>query len=98
MKRSIYIGVLLCLLAGVCGCKKENVAEKGKSGYNYEFVPEDYVQGGGSSVLTTDKGYYYMADEAICYLDYESGADMVLCNKPECRHDGNAFCVATSDS
>lgn len=100
MKRRLYFGILVCLIAGLCGCKKENAAEKGKSGYDYEFVSEDYVQGGGCTVLSTDKGYYYrrMSDSAICYVDYESGTDMVLCNKPECRHDGNAFCVATNDA
>lgn len=47
MKCRIYFGILVCLFAGLCGCKKEKTAEKGKSGYNYEFVSEDYVQGGG---------------------------------------------------
>lgn len=100
MKHRIYFGILACLLAGLCGCKKEKTAEKGKGGYNFDYVSEDYVQGGGSTVLTTDKGYYYerMSDGAICYVDFESGTDMVLCNKPECRHDGNVFCVATNNN
>lgn len=81
--------------------KKESQKETGKKENNskktHKFVPEDFIPGGGSGVLQTEKGYYYLNGGDIRYKDFATGNDIFLCNKPECRHDGNEFCVATND-
>ena len=46
-------------------------------------------------------GYYFnrsteTSPMGIHYVDKGTGKDVLLCNKPECRHDGNEFCVATN--
>lgn len=52
-------------------------------------------------IMRTDKGFYYsnnaFSELGLCYYDAKNGKSMYLCNKPECRHDGNEFCAATSD-
>ena len=77
--------------------KQENVKETEGT-----FVPEDYKPGNKTkllpSMMKTDKGYYYYTyiDNGIHYYDIATEKAMFLCNKPECRHDGNEFCVATN--
>jgi len=53
---------------------------------------------GNSRIRMTDMGYYYNSIEhqGIRYTDKATGMDLFLCNKPECRHDGNEFCIATN--
>ncbi len=66
---------------------------------------EDYVWGNKTysnltQLLWTETGYYYydLELEAMRYYDNATGKTTYLCNKPECRHDGNQFCVATNDA
>jgi len=50
-------------------------------------------------ILKTEQGYYDNAGDKnlrLYYHDISSGKDILLCNKPECKHDGNEFCVATN--
>lgn len=66
---------------------------------------EDYVSSNPAkviynAVMKTDTGYYYGSSEkkmSIHYYDVGSGQNIFLCSKPECRHNGDAFCTATSD-
>ena len=55
----------------------------------------------GSPIMKGDGGYYYNAsslDElALRYYDIETGKTIFLCSKPECAHDGNIYCTATSE-
>ena len=48
--------------------------------------------------MLSEKGYYYYSytDRGLRYYDFSTQKDIFLCNKPECLHDGNAFCVATN--
>jgi len=64
-----------------------------------EFTPEDYNIV-NAMLNETETGYYYYSEieDGLRYIDKKTGIDMYLCNKPECRHDGNAFCVATNDA
>ena len=69
----------------------------------YQFVSEDFEQGNrpgtmGNAMLRTEKGFYHYNDTlgGFRYYDAATGKEMFLCNKPECRHDGNEFCVATN--
>lgn len=97
-------------LAG-CSKEKEG-QEGGKKdvGIRRELEPLDYNRGYASTadyqtVMVTEKGYYYYNTRefsgsnetmGLRYVDGETGTDIFLCNKPECRHDGNQFCSATN--
>ena len=52
-------------------------------------------------IMKTENGYYYNAvqfeDIALKYHDNATGHDIYLCAKPECAHDGDKFCTATSE-
>lgn len=70
-----------------------------------EVSTQDYPNGiGNSTIMETETGMYYYGypDNSltsawgICYYDYATGADIYLCSRPECAHDGNDYCVATS--
>ena len=97
-------------LAG-CSKEKEGQEGGTKDvGIRRELVPLDYNRGQASTadsqmVMVTEKGYYYYNTRefsgsnetmGLRYVDAETGTDIFLCNKPECRHDGNQFCSATN--
>lgn len=91
--------IVLLLLCAVClaGCKKQENPEK-EPASKVLYAAEDYMQG-PRAIKATDKGFYhYNANEekGFRYYDVATGNTMYLCNKPECRHDGNEFCVATN--
>lgn len=97
--RKILFGILvLFCMTGCIGCKKEKDAKK-----DHVITSEDYRWGNTTSILqtpilVTDKGHYYYSEQygGWRYHDVETGQEMYLCNKPECKHDGNEFCVATN--
>lgn len=113
MKKSTLLLVMIVCLMGLAGCNGKpqesgkNV-ESSKQGEgskednllksNFKIASEDFKPG-NTSIVKTDKGYYYYSAEkaGLCYADAVTGKEMYLCNKPECRHDGNEFCVATTD-
>lgn len=74
-----------------------------KPGLAGKIISED-LQHGNQFVMKTEKGYYYykyvspieQGIPAFHYVDAATGRDIYLCNKPECKHDGNSFCVATN--
>lgn len=96
MKRFIIGTILILCIFGCAGCKKEKKTEIGNK---YESISGDYNEDTGR-LMITDKGYYYYSyaygTYGYRYGDKETGNDMFLCNKPECKHDGNPFCVATN--
>ena len=96
MKRAMYLLLLAVFLLCVSGCSRKEKGNDSKLGA--KIVSEDFQRGNGS-IMKTEKGYYYYDNlgKAIRYYDIATGKDMYLCNKPECRHDGNAFCVATNE-
>lgn len=95
------------LLQG-CGMKtditftptSEDCQQGNLTSYQKSFVsdsPNAYVL--HSPILKTAQGYYdnYLSNRLfIYYHDIASGKDILLCNKPECKHDGNEYCVATN--
>ena len=101
MKKIIVLGLTVLGLLAFAGCKKDSEKNPEKE---TGFVSEDYYQGNTSkympeAMMVTEKGYYYYSEEygGLRYFDNATGKEMYLCNKPECKHDGNAFCVATND-
>ncbi len=97
--RIVCIGVAAAMLAGCAGGGPGGKEQPGKTDRDsLTFVSEDY-EPGNATVMKTEKGFYYYSDseKGFRYYDPATGKDMFLCNKPECRHDGNEFCVATND-
>lgn len=104
--------LMLSMVALAGCAKEKAGEEDGKKnvGIRRELEPLDYNRGyasaaDGQMVMVTENGYYYYntrefsgANETmgLRYVDAETGTDIFLCNKPECRHDGNQFCSATN--
>ncbi|MBR6535764.1 MAG: hypothetical protein IKT67_01030 [Lachnospiraceae bacterium] len=106
MKRIVLFGLMVLGLVAFAGCSKDKPGETTKAvtagKTENQFVPEDYEPGNRTKYLSpmmkTDKGLYYysFADKGIHYYDLATQKTMFLCNKPECRHGGSEFCVATN--
>lgn len=94
-----------------CSKEQEGEGDGKKNvGTRRELEPLDYNRGYASvwddqMVMVTEKGYYYYNKRefsgtnetmGLRYVDPETRKDIFLCNKPECRHDGNQFCSATN--
>lgn len=92
-KRIRYIMLLLCAVC-LTGCNKQENSGKETA----QYTSEDYKPGVRDMMLT-DKGFYYVSgrtEPGVHYYDPATERSMYLCNKPECKHDGNEFCVATN--
>lgn len=109
MKKCLCPVLIVLSLAVFVGCSKDKPGKEQNSegtpiaGNN--LVSEDYQPGNVSEwtsgyFMRTEQGYYYYSKsrKGFRYYDIATGKDMFLCNKPECRHDGNDFCVATNDN
>ncbi len=96
MKKTKYWVLTALLLLGAAGCADKQTKQESK--LSGAIVSEDFKQG-NTAIMKTEKGYYYYDNQerAFRYCDIATGKDMYLCNKPECKHDGNAFCVATNE-
>lgn len=64
-----------------------------------DFAPQGEVEGladrSGISGYGSNTGYYSFrlredASASLCYLDYASGREIVLCSQPNCTHDSDA--------
>ncbi len=92
MKTKISI-IVLALLFLLAGCGKEEIPIE-------DFVQTNPATAAINNIMKSDTGYYYSAAYgktlSLHYFDVESGQNIYLCSKPECRHDGDVFCTATS--
>ncbi|MCQ2460382.1 MAG: DUF5050 domain-containing protein [Ruminococcus sp.] len=87
-KRFFTLDVARAVTLSSCGAKKET--EKSVE------MPSDNP--GGRQIMETESGYYYNNEDFLLSLRYSeksTDADIFLCPKPECRHDGNESCTAT---
>lgn len=96
--------VMICLMAIILimfpGCQKGKDGEKGIFGSSDKNeLPEDTPWNHGySAIMETDLGWYVTGlGEEMClrYFDKETKNSIILCNKPECTHDGGNQCEAT---
>ena len=94
MRKKLFGTLLLTALVLLSGCGKEEIPRE-------DYVRSNPSTGGMNSIMKSDTGYYYCAANRrplnLHYFDMESGQNIFLCSKPECRHDGDAFCTATSE-
>ena len=105
-----YIIILLGMLA-LSACGGEGGSKEGvKDGWISSFVggeankhAEDTPWNHGMhAMMETENGYYsslttsnYQQRLCLRYYDKETGTTMLLCNKPECQHEGDEACEAT---
>lgn len=74
----------------LCGCTKENTTDSSSE------LPSDMPY--NRTVMETENGYYYNVSNPILSMRYReksTGADIFLCAKPECMHNGSDTCTAT---
>lgn len=94
-KKFILLVTVLLSLA-MAGCGK-----------NEQIQSEEYVAGeddqpfinGYRDVAIAEDGYYFLSNNFVYYYDFDSKKTHLLCNKPECAHDGdqcNAYINAMS--
>ncbi|MBP3579533.1 MAG: hypothetical protein J6K15_15625, partial [Lachnospiraceae bacterium] len=94
MKEKTKISIVfLALFFMLAGCGKEEIPIE-------DFVQTNPATAAINNIMKSDTGYYYSAAYgktlSLHYFDVESGQNIYLCSKPECRHDGDVFCTATS--
>lgn len=61
--------------------------------------PNEYdCRAGYSSLCETENGWYYRTMEGVLYYtDKETGQSVPLCARPNCLHDGNEYCTASTE-
>ena len=93
MKKIISTFAAACIAFTLTGCNNTTpmedclITNMGTSNYN--------------QIMKTENGYYYNSNffknMSLRYHDTTTGKDIYLCAKPECTHDGDKFCTATSE-
>ena len=96
----IMIGIFLLAIA-LAGCgQKEPLTLTISSADSQPGNPNSLTERNKNAyvILQGETGYYYNAGPSLClhYYDLATQKDILLCNKPECRHDGNEYCAATN--
>lgn len=94
MKKMISIILAIVILLCLCSCSGGAV----RVSKNEENIPSNIACTAYFPIMETENGFYYTmkGDYALRYYDKASGEDIFCCNKPECAHDGNSYCAATS--
>ncbi len=103
-KCRLLLGMFLISVLCMTGCGEKEPAENlPDKDVGIPIVSEDWELGNATrlwkrQLMKTELGHYYYdwTAHAMYYYDYATQKVMYLCNKPECTHDGNKFCVATN--
>lgn len=100
------LAILTAVTLSGCGAQETKTQVNVLDAQNYNEGTERL-----DPLMLGEKGYYWTTMETIGnhtigyvntrqfnfqYTDFESGKTIAVCNKPECRHDGDEFCTATS--
>lgn len=93
LKRGAVIPLLFSLFFAACAKEPISPLIAPESSVEYEECP-------GCPLMETETGYYYNdftnSLYELHYVDKTTGKNVILCNRPECKHDGNEFCVGTN--
>ncbi len=93
MKKIISTFAIACIAFSLTGCNNNTPME---DCLNTNIATTDYHQ-----IMKTENGYYYntnhLKNMSLRYHDNTTGKDIYLCAKPECTHNGDKFCTATSE-
>lgn len=89
--KKCFVVVIFCMIF-LCSCGKKHpdyIASNTGSGWIF------------SPIITSGNGYYYndfsSSKMSLKYFDSTKNETVYLCSRPECTHDGNEFCNATSE-
>lgn len=91
----IFLGCLALICFGVFQKKKNEQRRSGLAGKWDALILQDHLNN-PMATIWTEKGYYYYDERGLRYYDIATDSEMFLCSKPQCRHDGGSFCVATN--
>ena len=89
MKTGKTIAMMIACTMLLSGCSSQE-----KSSVNY---PDSDVMSNPQNIMETENGFY-IGNTSLLFLQYhdkQSGNDIMLCDKPECPHDGRETCTAT---
>lgn len=96
MKKIISVILILSALITLCSCSGGAV----KVSQTEECIPSNCQEMFEEIILESENGYYFRViedwQEKLKYYDKASGEVIICCSKPECMHDGNEYCAATS--
>jgi len=94
MKKAISIISAVAILLCLCSCYGGAVRVS-KDEVN---IPSNTACSTYFPIMETENGFYYTMRGyyTLRYHDKASDRDIFCCNKPECAHDGNSYCAATS--
>lgn len=108
MKKTRLFSLLLCSIMIISGCGKKEKSAAGETnlddnhanhGYHAIMETENgYYYNFGSMGHTNADNYLGNSMEFkhfLRYYDKETGETILLCNKPECEHNGSDSCTAT---
>ena len=96
MKKLILTFAAACMAFTLTGCNNTTTMDTMEDYLNTNKGTSVYNQ-----IMKTENGYYYnnaffSGKMSLRYHDNTTGNDIYLCAKPECTHDGDEFCTATS--
>ena len=83
--KKLYIILCILLSLCICGCSGSEESYLAELGGEREDVNSYYDK--LYDKIVTEKGVYRIADDGIHYIEWNSGKDIPLCNRPDCRHD-----------
>lgn len=100
MFKRIISAIIICAMAVSFTACSENTTSGGNiiSLTGEENIPTNNPSAniGETPIMKTNNGYYYFSSGgSLMFYDNQSDQNIYLCNKPECLHDGNDFCVST---
>ena len=101
----IFVILIAVLMSSLCACTEEktnDITNKTTEyveaqDYQFQYAAKDYFSS-GNKINETDKGYYFIDDGFIYFMDKSNMEYTPLCNKPDCRHDKSESCNAYLNS
>lgn len=97
IKKKIVI-VMCCLALSLTACQSvEKISDNTKNNVSIEISLEEKEKANAgfsntAPIVRSDSGYYYVKNMMIYYYDIAKNESVVLCNKPNCRHDTDEEC------
>ena len=87
-KGLLFFSLVLSLLLSGCSDPYAELSEE----YNLEtdYPQTFYTPAFGANIAPAENGYYFQNGSFIYYMDYGALEPVVLCSKPECRHENES--------
>ncbi|CAH8704994.1 hypothetical protein M5W83_13265 [Paenibacillus thiaminolyticus] len=82
MKKYISFTLLLCLILA-SGCSSKTFPDDNEYHLDWDYPFMYHKQGYGLKITRSDKGYYFLHQQLIYYMDKESTKPILLDNRPD---------------